>query len=110
MASKKNTPVAEIRIVERETTNTQLVAEAEVVFGADAGVVSGMKLTGITIWKSAKSESGLFVSLPGKKAAQGARYFDFLRPATAGQGLRQAFTAAVLAAYREHAAQAPAAQ
>lgn len=105
-SSKKNAAaVAEIRIVERASNanlNPKLVAEAEIVFGAGAGLMAGMKLVGIALWKSDKAE-GLFVTLPGKKGSQG-RYFDTVRPAVGGQGLRQAFTGAILAAHQKHVA------
>ena len=104
MASSKKTsvaPVAEIRIVERASNvNPKLVAEAEIVFGDNAGLMAGMKIVGIALWKSDKAE-GLFVTLPGKKGSKG-RFFDMVRPATGGQGLRRAFTDAIVAAYTAH--------
>lgn len=104
-SSKKNAAaVAEIRIVERASNaNPKLVAEAEIHFGEGAGLMAGMKLVGIALWKSDKAESGLFVTLPGKKGAKG-RYFDTVRPTVGGQGIRQAFTGAILAAYQQHQA------
>lgn len=103
-SSKKNAvaAVAEIRIVERASSaNPKLVAEAEIHFGQGAGLLAGMKLVGIALWRSEKAEGGLFVTLPGKKGSKG-RYFDSLRPVVGGQGLRQTFIAAVLSAYEKH--------
>ena len=103
-SSKKNAsvaPVAEIRIVERASNaNPKLVAEAEIVFGANAGLMAGMKIVGIALWKSDKAD-GLFVTLPGKKSSEG-RFFDMVRPAVGGQGLRRAFTDAILKAHTAH--------
>jgi DNA-binding cell septation regulator SpoVG len=70
-----------------------LVAEVEIVFGDEAGVLSGMKLVGVRIWKS---ESGpFFVTLPAKPGKSG-RYFDYLRPAKPGNGTAKALKEQIL--------------
>jgi DNA-binding cell septation regulator SpoVG len=70
-----------------------LVAEVEIVFGDEAGVLSGMKLVGVRIWKSDMGH--LFVTLPAKPGKSG-RYFDYLRPAKAGNGTVKALKEQIL--------------
>jgi hypothetical protein len=82
-----------LSFVQRQGRSERLVAEVEVVFGEDAGLVSGLKLVGLCIWKSEKGH--LFVTLPAK-AGKGGRYFEYLRPATAGNGATKAFKEDVL--------------
>jgi DNA-binding cell septation regulator SpoVG len=62
------------------------------VFGGDVGGLSGMKLVSVCIWKSDK---GLFVTFPARPG-KGGRYFEYLRPATAGNGAAKALRDEVL--------------
>ena len=79
--------------IHRPGRSEKLVAEVEIVFGDEAGVLSGMKLVGVCIWKANKSH--LFVTLPAKPGKSG-RYFDYLRPAKPGNGTVKALKEQVL--------------
>ncbi len=50
--------------IQRPGRSEKLVAEVEIVFGDEAGVLSGMKLVGVCIWRSDMGQ--LFVTLPAK--------------------------------------------
>jgi hypothetical protein len=82
-----------LNFIQRQGRSEKLVAEVEIVFGENAGVVSGTKIVGICIWKSDKGH--LFVTLPAKPG-KGGRYFDYLRPATAGNARPKALKREVL--------------
>jgi hypothetical protein len=82
-AEKSSTPTTTLNFIERQGGPEKLVAEVEIVFGENAGVLSGMKLVGLCIWKSDKGH--LYMTLPAKPG-KGGRYFDYLRPAAAGSG------------------------
>jgi hypothetical protein len=80
------------------------VAEVEIVFGEDAGVLSGMKLVGVRIWKSDMGR--LFVTLPAKPGKSGATSTtcDPRSPAT---GRRRPSSTAILREWEAmHAAEA----
>ena len=84
MAAETNsTPTTTFTFVQREGRSEKLVAEVELVFGEDAGVLFGIKVVGICIWRSDKGH--LHVTLPAKPRKDG-RYFEYLRPARAGYG------------------------
>jgi len=92
-AEKSSTPTTTFNFIQRQGRSEKLVAEVEIVFDDGAGVLSGMKLIGVCIWKSDKGQ--LFVTLPAKPGKAG-RYFEYLRPATAGNGAAKAFKEEVL--------------
>ena len=92
-AEKSSTPTTTFNFIQRQGRSEKLVAEVEIVFGEDAGVLSGMKLVGICIWRADKGH--LFVTLPAKPG-KGGRYFDYLRPATAGNGTAKALKDEIL--------------
>jgi hypothetical protein len=71
----------------------KLVTEVEIVFGPNGGILSGMKLVGLCIWKS--DEGRLFVTLPAR-VGKGGRYFDYLRPAMPGNRTTETFKREVL--------------
>jgi hypothetical protein len=91
-AEKSSTPTTFI-FVQREGRSEKLVAEVEIVFGEDAGVLFGIKLVGTCIWRSDKGH--LFVTLPAKPGKDG-RYFEYLRPARAGNGSPKALKDEIL--------------
>jgi hypothetical protein len=68
-----------VAFVERSRGPERLVCEAEVVFGAEAGPLAGMKLVGFSLWRT--SEGEVFVSLPSRPFSTGGerRFFDLLR-------------------------------
>lgn len=65
--------------VERENGPERLVCEAEIVFEAEAGPLAGMKLVGLSLWRSPEGE--VYVTFPSRPFGSGAerRFFDFLR-------------------------------
>ena len=91
MAAEKNS--TSFHFTQRQRRHERLVAEVEIVFGEDAGVLSGMKLVGACIWRS--DAGHLFVTLPAKAGKSG-RYFEYLRPATPGNGTVKALKEEVL--------------
>lgn len=93
MAARKSSTQTTLNFIRRQGRSEKLLAEVEIVFAENAGVVSGMKLVGICIWKSDKGH--LFVTLPAKPG-KGGRYFDYLRPAVAGNARPKALKQEVL--------------
>ncbi len=91
-AEKSPTPIT-FAFVQREGRSQKLVAEVEIVFGEGAGVLFGIKLVGICIWRSDKGH--LFVTLPAKPGKEG-RYFEYLRPARVGYGTPKALKDEIL--------------
>ena len=83
MAAEKNPIPTTFTFVQREGRTERLVAEVEIVFGSESGVLFGIKLVGTCIWRSDKGH--LFVTLPARPGKEG-RYFEYLRPARAGNG------------------------
>jgi DNA-binding cell septation regulator SpoVG len=92
MAAEKSSTPTTFNFIRRQGRSEKVVAEVEIVFGEDTGVLSGMKLVGVCIWKSDK---GLFVTFPARPG-KGGRYFEYLRPATAGNGAAKALKEEVL--------------
>ncbi len=112
MAKKTNpTPAPEglstdvtFNFVQREGPE-RLVCEAELVFPATAGILAGLKLVGFSLWKSPEGE--IYVTFPSRAFGVGSdqrRYFDYLRPANAGNRSAKALKEAIVAAYKAQAA------
>jgi hypothetical protein len=93
LTAPKSSTQTTLNFIQRQGRSEKLVAEAEVVFGEDATLLSGMKLVGLCIWRSDKGH--LFVTLPAKPG-KGGRYFEYLRPARAGNGTAKALKEEVL--------------
>jgi hypothetical protein len=94
MAAERNsTPTTTFTFIQRQGRPEKLVAEVEIVFDEDAGVLFGIKLVGICIWRSDKGH--LFVTLPAKPG-RGGRYFEYLRPARVGNGTPKALKDEIL--------------
>jgi hypothetical protein len=72
-----------VQFVQKEGGPERLVAEAEIVFGAD-GPLSNMKLVGFSLWRGADGE--VFVTFPSRAFGAGSerRFFDFLRAVEGG--------------------------
>ena len=68
-----------VNIVVRESTPERLVCEAELLFEAEAGALSGMKLVGFSLWRSPEGE--VYVTFPSRAFGNGneRRFFDYLR-------------------------------
>jgi hypothetical protein len=93
MGAANNSTTTTFHFTQRRGRHERLVAEVEIVFGEDAGILSGMKLVGGCIWRS--NAGHLFVTLPAKASTSG-RYFEYLRPATPGNGAVKALKEEVL--------------
>ncbi len=109
MAKKTNhTPAPEalstdvtFNFVQRDGGPERLVSEAELVFPATAGILAGLKLVSFSLWKSPEGE--IYVTFPSRASGAGSdqrRYFDYRRPADAGNGSAKALKDAIIAAYK----------
>jgi hypothetical protein len=92
-AEKSSTLTTTFNFIRRQGRSEKLLSEVEIVFGEDVGVFSGMKLVAVCIWKSDKRH--LFVTFPARPG-KGGRYFEYFRPATAGNGAAKALREQVL--------------
>lgn len=73
-----------VQFVEREKGPERLVCEAELLFEETDAPLSGMKLVGFSLWRSAEGE--IFVTFPSRSSGMGPerRYFDYLRSVEGG--------------------------
>ena len=80
----------------RDDGPARLVAEGVLVFGDDAGPLSGMSLHGFSLWRSADGET--FVTVPSRGGA--GRFSDIVRStATTDAGRTRQFKQWVLDAW-----------
>lgn len=88
-----------VDFVSRDNGPERMVCEAEIVFGPDAGPLSGLKLVGFTLWRSMEAE--VFVTFPSRAFGAGSdrRYFDFLRAEDGGIGPSKALKLWILDQY-----------
>jgi hypothetical protein len=80
--SKKTAAVVSVRIVPNATGNPPgKLADAEVIFEAEAGPFSGMKLIGFAVWER-RSGGGRNVTFPARQYSVNGerRSFALLRP------------------------------
>ena len=75
------------------------LADAEVIFEADAGPLSGMKLVGFAVWE--RRDGGRNVTFPARQySVNGARRsFALLRPSTEDRSTQDAIRDCILDAY-----------
>ena len=75
------------------------LADAEVIFEADAGPLSGMKLVGFAVWE--RRDGGRNVTFPARQySVNGARRsFALLRPSTEDRSSQDAIRDCILDAY-----------
>ena len=75
------------------------LADAEVIFEADAGPLSGMKLVGFAVWERRDGEKN--VTFPARQySVNGARRsFALLRPSTEDRSTQDAIRDCILDAY-----------
>ena len=68
-----------VQFVSKDNGPERLVCDAEVVFAAEDGPLSGMKLVGFAVWRSAEDE--LYVTFPSRAFGSGGerKFFDYLR-------------------------------
>jgi hypothetical protein len=80
------------------------LADAEVVFEADAGPLTGMKLIGFAIWE--RRAGGRNVTFPARQYSVNGerRSFALLRPANGDASAQEAIRNAILEAYSSHEA------
>ena len=81
------------------------LADAEVVFEADAGPLSGLKLIGFSVWE--RRDGGRNVTFPARQYSVNGerRSFALLRPATGELSAQEAIRDAILEAYSRVEAQ-----
>jgi hypothetical protein len=100
--SKKNAEVVSVRILPNTTGNPPgKLADAEVIFEAEAGPFNGMKLIGFAVWER-RSGTGRNVTFPARQYSVNGerRSFALLRPANGDVSAQEAVRDLILDAYR----------
>jgi hypothetical protein len=100
--SKKNAEVVSVRILPNTTGNPPgKLADAEVIFEAEAGPFNGMKLIGFAVWER-RSGGGRNVTFPARQYSVNGerRSFALLRPANGDVSAQEAVRDLILDAYR----------
>src|SRR5688572_32427314 len=98
--SKQKEQMMSVRILPTTTSNPPgKLADAEVVFEADAGPLSGLKLIGFAIWE--RRAGGRNVTFPARQYSVNGerRSFALLRPANGDVSAQEAIRDAILEAY-----------
>ncbi len=99
--SNQNAEVVSVRIIPNEKGNPPgKLADAEMVFEAEAGPLSGMKLIGFAIWER-RSGSGRNVTFPARQYSVNGerRSFALLRPMNGDASAQEAVRDLILEAY-----------
>ena len=99
--SNQNAEVVSVRIIPNEKGNPPgKLADAEVIFEAEAGPLSGMKLIGFAIWER-RSGNGRNVTFPARQYSVNGerRSFALLRPLNGDASAQEAIRDLVLEAY-----------
>ena len=99
MTEGTSAPVS-VRITPNTTGNPPgKLADAEVIFGADAGPLSGLKLIGFAIWE--RRSGGRNVTFPARQYSVNGerRSFALLRPANGETSAQEAIRDLILDAY-----------
>ena len=80
------------------------LADAEVIFEADAGPLSGLKLIGFSVWE--RRDGGRNVTFPARQYSVNGerRSFALLRPANGDPMAQEAIRDAILEAYSREVA------
>ena len=98
--SKQKTELVSVRILPNSTGSPAgQLADAEVIFEADAGPFTGLKLIGFAIWE--RRAGGRNVTFPARQYSVNGerRSFALLRPANGDAGTQEAIRDAILMAY-----------
>ena len=98
--SKSKGELVSVRIIPNEQGNPPgKLADAEVVFEADAGPLSGMKLIGFTVWE--RRDGGRNVTFPARQYSVNGerRTFALLRPANGDVSAQEAIRDYILDAF-----------
>ena len=105
--SNQNAEVVSVRIIPNtEGKPPGKLADAEVIFEAEAGPLSGMKLIGFAIWER-RSGSGRNVTFPARQYPVNGerRSFALLRPMNGDVSAQEAVRDLILEAYSASEAQ-----
>ena len=103
--SKQKTELMSVRILPNTRGNPPgKLADAEVVFGADAGPFTGLKMIGFAIWE--RRAGGRNVTFPARQYSVDGerRTFALLRPANGDVSAQEAIRDAILEAYSREVA------
>ena len=98
--SKQQGDVVSVKIIPNEKGNPPgKLADAEVIFEADAGPLSGLKLIGFSVWE--RRDGGKNVTFPARQySVNGARRsFALLRSSTEDRSTQDAIRDCILDAY-----------
>ena len=98
--SKSKGELVSVKIIPNEQgTRAGKLADAEVVFEAEAGPLSGMKLIGFAVWE--RRDGGRNVTFPARQYSVNGerRSFALLRPANGEQSAQEAIRQCILDAY-----------
>ena len=98
--SKSKGELVSVKIIPNEQGNPPgKLADAEVVFEADAGPLSGMKLIGFTVWE--RRDGGRNVTFPARQYSVNGerRSFALLRPANGELSAQDPIRQCILEAY-----------
>jgi hypothetical protein len=99
--SNQNAEVVSVRIIPNEKGNPPgKLADAEVIFEAEAGPLSGLKLVGFAIWER-RSGNGRNVTFPARQYSVNGerRSFALLRPMNGDASAQEAVRDLILEAY-----------
>ena len=105
--SKHSTPLVSVKILPNTTSNPPgKLADAEVVFEADAGPFKGLKLVGFAVWE--RRSGGRNVTFPARQYSVNGerRSFALLRPSNGEVSTQEAIRNLILEAYTAAEAQA----
>ena len=105
--SNQNAEVVSVRIIPNEKGNPPgKLADAEVIFEAEAGPLSGMKLIGFAIWER-RSGGGRNVTFPARQYSVNGerRSFALLRPMNGEVSAQEAVRDLILEAFSASEAQ-----
>jgi hypothetical protein len=98
--SKQKEQVMSVQILPNTTSHPAgKLADAEVIFEADAGPLNGLKLIGFAIWE--RRAGGRNVTFPARQYSVNGerRTYALLRPANGNIGAQEAIRDAILDAY-----------
>jgi hypothetical protein len=98
--SKSKGELVSVKIIPNEQGNPPgKLADAEVIFEADAGPLSGMKLIGFTVWE--RRDGGRNVTFPARQYSVNGerRSFALLRPANGEFSAQDPIRQCILEAY-----------
>ena len=98
--SKGNGEVVSVRILPNDSGNPKgKLADAEVIFGADSGPLSGLRLIGFGVWE--RRDGGRNVTFPARQFSVNGerRSYALLRPANGEANAQDPIRQCILDAY-----------